>query len=170
MSSIPQNKAELLFAIQQAFDKILQEYRTFDPQCVRQLGVEGNSKNTRISVADTLAYLIGWQNLVLKWHYKKQHHEHIDFPETDYQWNELGRLATKFYQQYQNWDYSDLLQQFITTTEALLDLVKSLDDQQLYGENWYKQWTLGRMIQLNSSSPMKNMLGKIRKFKRQSAV
>ncbi|TNH04694.1 ClbS/DfsB family four-helix bundle protein [Testudinibacter sp. TR-2022] len=170
MTSVPQNKTELLAAIQQAFDKILQEYRTFDLECARQLGVEGSSKGTKISVADTLAYLIGWQNLVLKWYCKKQRDEPIDFPESGYKWNELGKLANKFYQQYQNWDYNDLLQEFITTSKALIDLVESLDNQQLYGESWYKQWTLGRMIQFNSSSPMKNMRNKIRKFKRQSAV
>lgn len=170
MSSIPQNKAELLSAIRQAFDKILHEYRTLDPALVRECEIAGNIQGTRINVADTLAYLIGWQNLVLKWHYKKQHHQAVDFPDTGYNWNELGKLATRFHRQYQDWHYTDLLQQFITTTEAVISLVESLSNEQLYAENWYNRWTLGRMIQLNSASPMKNILARLRKFKKQSAV
>ncbi|MCF9684883.1 ClbS/DfsB family four-helix bundle protein, partial [Vibrio parahaemolyticus] len=38
---------------------------------------------------------------------------------------------------------------------------------ELYGVAWYEQWTLGRMIQFNTSSPMKNMRTKVRRFNRE---
>ncbi|TOC26278.1 hypothetical protein CGJ87_24220, partial [Vibrio parahaemolyticus] len=31
----------------------------------------------------------------------------------------------------------------------------------------YEQWTLGRMIQFNTSSPMKNVRTKVRRFNRE---
>ena len=49
-----------------------------------------------MSVSDLVAYLIGWGELVLKWNEKKEKREKVDFPETGYKWNELGKLAKKF--------------------------------------------------------------------------
>jgi hypothetical protein len=49
-------------------------------------------------------------------------------------------------------------------------LVESLDNQKLYGETWFEKYTLGKMIQLNTSSPMMNMRGKVRKFKKLNAI
>ncbi|WP_281947969.1 ClbS/DfsB family four-helix bundle protein, partial [Vibrio parahaemolyticus] len=52
------------------------------------------------------------------------------------------------------------------TINEILLLISSLSDHELYGVAWYKQWTLGRMIQFNTSSPMKNMRTKFRRFNR----
>ncbi|MGY6401180.1 ClbS/DfsB family four-helix bundle protein, partial [Vibrio parahaemolyticus] len=49
----------------------------------------------------------------------------------------------------------------------ILLLISSLSDYELYGVAWYEQWTPGRMIQFNTSSPMKNMRTKVRRFNRQ---
>ncbi|EGR2232552.1 ClbS/DfsB family four-helix bundle protein, partial [Vibrio parahaemolyticus] len=49
----------------------------------------------------------------------------------------------------------------------ILLLISSLSDHDLYGVVWYEQWTLGRMIQFNTSSPMKNMRTKVRRFNRE---
>jgi len=49
-------------------------------------------------------------------------------------------------------------------------LVESLDNQKLYGETWFEKYTLGKMIQFNTSSPMVNMRGKVRKFKKLNAI
>lgn len=167
MSSIPQNKSDLLEAIQTSFDKLNQDYADIPDSLSRTIGVEGNIKNSEISVCDTLAYLIGWGKLVLKWHKLTSNNMAVDFPESGYQWNELGQLASHFYAQYHDWSYGDLLTEFQTTTEDILTLVESLSNDELYAKPWYKTHTLGRMIQFNTSSPMKNVRTKVRKFKRQ---
>ncbi|WDE03217.1 ClbS/DfsB family four-helix bundle protein [Thalassomonas viridans] len=166
MSSVPKNKQELRLAIALAFEKILADYLTFPEAHARTVGIEGNIRGTEISVSDTLAYLIGWGKLVLKWHQGTSCKQAVDFPETGYKWNELGKLAQSFHTQYRAWKYNDLLAEFKTTTDKILALVDSLNDHELYGGNWYKNYTLGRMIQFNTSSPMKNMRTKIRKFKK----
>lgn len=167
MSSIPTTKPQLLAAINQAFDKMMADYQSIPDAISRDIGVEGNIKGTQVSVADTVAYLIGWGQLVLKWHDREAQGLEIDFPETGYKWNQLGSLAEHFHRQYSDWAYSDLLYEFECTTQALLDLIESKTEHQLYHQPWYQQWTMGRMIQFNTSSPMKNVRTKVRRFKRQ---
>ncbi|WP_020413751.1 ClbS/DfsB family four-helix bundle protein [Microbulbifer sp. SSSA007] len=166
MSSIPNNKEELHQAIRTTFDKLLTDYSEIPEEYSRQIGVEGNIKNTEISVCDTLSYLIGWGKLVLKWYDLTSRGLKVDFPETGYQWNELGRLAHHFHRQYRDWSYKNLLSEFQLTTEQILQLIESLSNDELYARSWYKNYTLGRMIQFNTSSPMKNIRTKVRKFKK----
>lgn len=124
-------------------------------------------KNTQISVCDTLAYLIGWSQLVLKWYAKKLKNESVDFPETNYKWNELGKLAQKFYADYKNLSFQDLLNEHKKVNNDILNLIDSLNNDELYQENWYNEYTLGKMIQFNTSSPNQNVRKKIRKFKKE---
>jgi len=111
--------------------------------------------------------LIGWGKLVLKWHHFKSKNQHVDFPETGYKWNQLGLLAEHFHEEYRDWKYDDLLVELESTINEILLLISGLTDHDLYGVAWYEQWTLGRMIQFNTSSPMKNMRKKVRRFKRE---
>ena len=163
MSSVPQNKEELHQAITKSFDKIMADYLTVPKQASRLAGVTGNIKHSEISICDTVAYLIGWGKLVLKWQMHKSTNQQVDFPETGYKWNELGLLATSFHQKYQHWSYEKLLSEFRLTIREILILVESLDNNELYGVNWYKEYTLGKMIQFNTASPMLNMRTKVRK-------
>ncbi|NQZ32917.1 MAG: ClbS/DfsB family four-helix bundle protein [Oceanospirillaceae bacterium] len=167
MSSIPKNKEELADAIQSAFAKLVDDYLAIPEEHSRKIAIQGNVKNTEISVCDTLAYLIGWGELVLKWYSLKSKNIKVDFPETGYQWNELGQLARHFHLLYQDCSYEKLLFEFQTTTTQILQLIDSLSNDELYGQHWYEKYTLGRMIQFNTSSPMKNIRTKIRKFKKQ---
>ena len=170
MSSVPKNKEELQKSISVAFKKILADYSTIPPQISREIGVVGNVKGTEISVSDTISYLIGWGKLVLKWYDLKSKNQPVDFPETGYKWNELGQLAQHFHSEYHDWSYDKLIKEFTATTDRILVLVESLDNQKLYGETWFEKYTLGKMIQFNTSSPMVNMRSKIRKFKKLNAI
>ncbi|EGR0292783.1 ClbS/DfsB family four-helix bundle protein [Vibrio parahaemolyticus] len=167
MSSVPRNKGELELAINSIFPKLMADYRLTPESNVRKPGVEGNVKGTLISVSDTVAYLIGWGKLVLKWYRLKSQNQNVDFPETGYKWNQLGLLAESFHDEYRNWKYDDLLIELESTVNEIQLLISSLNDHELYGVEWYEQWTLGRMIQFNTSSPMKNMRTKVRRFNRE---
>ncbi|HIF9196171.1 TPA: ClbS/DfsB family four-helix bundle protein [Photobacterium damselae] len=166
MSSIPTTKEELEKAINDSFSKLLIDLKAIPESESRRCEIEGNSKGCFISVCDSVAYLIGWQKLVLKWYYRKSHNLAVDFPETGYKWNQLGLLAQSFYVEYRDWTYSELLSEFESNMEQILVIVASLSNHQLYQEPWYEKWTLGRMIQFNTSSPMKNVRTKVRRFKR----
>ena len=170
MTSVPQNKDELLSAIQTIYNKLYQDYATIPEEITRELSIEGNVKDTLISVSDTLAYLIGWGKLIQKWHSRKSQGLAVDFPETGYKWNELGQLAQSFHKQYHDWGYKDLLTEFESTISDIVALISSLDNRNLYEVPWYEKWTLGRLIQLNTSSPMKNMRTKVRKFKKANGL
>ena len=167
MSSVPRNKDELELAINSVFPKLMADYRSISKSKARKLGVEGNIKGTIISVSDTVAYLIGWGKLVLKWHHLKSQNQDVDFPETGYKWNQLGLLAESFHEKYRDWKYEDLLVELESTVHEILLLISSLSNHELYGVAWYERWTLGRMIQFNTSSPMKNMRTKVRRFNRE---
>ena len=170
MSSISKNKEELVSSIESAYEKLLADYAGISEEDAREIGVEGNIKNTTVSVADTVAYLIGWGNLVLKWHDRKSRNLEVEFPETGFNWNELGQLAQLFHTQYKNWTYKELLSEFRLTVQKLLKLINSLSNDELYGQSWYKKYTLGRMIQLNTSSPMKSIRTKVRRFKKTKCI
>lgn len=170
MSSIPQSKDELLTAINTTFPKLMADYRRVPEILSRQCAIEGNVKGTQISICDTVAYLVGWGKLVLKWHSLKSQGVAVDFPDEGYKWNELGLLAVSFHQRYGNWTYLDLLNELDSTVQALITLVSNLTHHQLYETAWYDKWTLGRMIQLNTYSPMKNIRAKVRRFNQQNAL
>lgn len=78
-------------------------------------------------------------------------------------------LAESFHKEYHHWKYEDLLHELESTVDEVLALISSLSNHELYEVEWYKQWTLGRMIQFNTSSAMKNMRTKARRFKKYEA-
>ncbi|AXX92733.1 hypothetical protein CPU12_02580 [Malaciobacter molluscorum LMG 25693] len=166
MSSVPKNKDELELAITSIFPKLMVDYRAIPETKARKIEIEGSVKGTLISVSDTVAYLVGWGKLVLKWYRLKSQNQPVYFPETGYKWNELGLLAKNFYKEYRDWNYNDLLNELDVTINEILLLISSLSNHELYGVAWYEQWSLGRMIQFNTSSPMKNMRTKVRRFKK----
>ncbi len=166
MSSIPQSKDALGQAIRDAHAKLMCDYRAVPEHMTRELSLEGNVKGTQISVCDTVAYLIGWGQLVLKWHTLTSQNLPVDFPDTGFKWNQLGLLAQHFQREYNEWQYAALLDELDTTTAQILALIAHLSDDELYGEPWYEKYTLGRMIQFNTSSPMKNVRTKVRRFKK----
>ena len=170
MSSVPQSKDELLSAINSIFPKLMDDYRIVPESLSRKCELEGNIKGTQISVCDTVAYLVGWGKLVLKWHSLKSQGLPVDFPDTGYKWNQLGLLAASFHAEYSDWKYEDLLTELDSTANELISLISSLSNEELYETTWYEKWTLGRMIQFNTSSPMKNMRTKVRRFNKSNGL
>ena len=164
--AVPKDKLELIFEIENNYSKLKKDLETIPIELTKEKELEGHAKGTQISVSNLVSYLIGWGELVLKWSRKKENGEIADFPETGYKWNELGKLAQKFYSDYENLDYSDLLDKLDRTVEEIQKLVENNKNKELYETPWYDKWTKGKMIQLNTSSPYKNARSKVRKWKR----
>ena len=168
--AIPQNKKQLVEAIILNSTKLKIELQTIPESLSRIKNMDGHSKGTKMSVCDLLAYLIGWGELVLKWNTNKDRDENVDFPETNYKWNELGKLAQKFYKDYEKDKFSSLIKRFNKVVQSILELVEKKTNVDLYQKSWYEKWTLGRMIQLNTSSPYQNAKARLRKWKKENSV
>ena len=95
--AIPANKGELLRAITDNYAKLSAELATIPVELTDAKELDGHAKDTPMSVSDLVAYLVGWGRLVLKWNDRRSRGLDVDFPETGFKWNELGRLAQKFY-------------------------------------------------------------------------
>ncbi len=157
----------MLAAINTNFDKLMEDLRAVPRAIVDECTMEGHAKGKMMSVANLAAYLTGWNELVLKWLHHDATGEAIDFPETGFKWNELGRLAQKFYSDYEAVPYPQLLDRLETAKAKIVSEIEDRDNDALYGRPWYEgKWTLGRMIQLNTSSPYANARGRLRKWMR----
>jgi len=167
---VPINKKELISEIKSTYQKLRADLESIPEKLAQMQNLEGHAKGTKMSICNLAAYLIGWVELVLKWHKIKDHGNEPDFPETGYKWNELGKLAQKFYTDFSGYTYSTLLQKYDKTVNDLLELVENKTDEQLYGMPWYTKWTMGRMIQFNTSSPYKNARNRISVWKKQQKV
>ena len=79
-------------------------------------------------------------------------------------------MAQKFYADYSNLSFQNLLNEHKKVNNDILNLIDSLSNDTLYQVNWYNQYALGRMIQFNTSSPNQNVRKKIRKFKKEHNI
>lgn len=163
--AVPASKDALLTAIDTEFGKVIRDFRAVPPAQAMDRTLEGHAKDTRMSVADLAAYLIGWNELVLNWLDRDAAGQPIDFPATGFRWNELGRLARKFYSDSQELSYPERLDRLIAAKTRIVALVEARDNDTLYGRPWYGKWTMGRMIQLNTASPYANARGRLRKWR-----
>lgn len=168
--AIPKEKTELHSAIMDSYEKLINELSTIPIHWVHLQNLEGHSKNRFMSVHNLVSYLIGWGELVIKWNNLKDKNIAVHFPEIGYKWNELGKLAQKFYTDYESIEYAKLLIRFDTTVTDILQIIEKKTNDELYHTTWYNEWTLGRMIQLNTASPFVNAKNRLRKWKKSNLI
>jgi len=168
--AVPTNKDELLKAIDSNFEKLIKELRGVPLSLSDESSLEGHAKGTQMSVANLAAYLVGWNELVLKWLDRDAAGEPIDFPEIGFKWNELGLLAQKFYRDYGDVAYPQLIERLAGAKARIVSSIEARDNDDLYGRPWYGKWTLGRMIQFNTASPYTNARGRLRKWLKAKSV
>lgn len=168
--SVPKNKQELQKAIKENYTKLKSELSEIPLEMTTIYELDGHSKGISMSINNLVSYLIGWGELVLKWNCGKAGLLHVDFPETGFKWNELGKLAQKFYSDYETETYFSLLHRLDNVVSKIELLIESKTNGQLYEELWYDKWTLGRMIQFNTSSPYANARLRIRKWKKEKGL
>lgn len=160
--AVPASRDELLGAIEKTFAALEKDLDRVPVELARESLLDGHAKGTRMSPADLVAYLIGWNQQVLTWHQRRAAHLPDEFPAPGVRWNELGLLAQRFYADHQDAGWDDLRLELREAKVQITDLVASYSDQELYGEAWYGKWTMGRMISFNTSSPYTNARGRIR--------
>ena len=82
--AVPAHKDELRAAIDHSFDALMSELRAVPQSQVRRASLDGHAKDSVMSLSNLVAYLIGWNTLVLKWLAYSDAGRVIDFPETGY--------------------------------------------------------------------------------------
>lgn len=167
---IPTSCRELCDAIEDNFAKLSRDLETVPAARCHEMTLEGHAKGKLMSVHNLVSYLVGWNQLVLKWLDCDSKGAVVDFPETGFQWNQLGALAQKFYSDYEDIPFDELLTKFEDGQQQIVAFIASQTDERLYGASWYKTYTLGRMIQLNTSSPYSNARTRLRRWKRANVI
>ena len=168
--AVPQTKDELLAAITLEFGKLRKALDDIPEGTVHTRTMEGHAKGTMMSPFDLVAYLTGWNELVLKWLDRDAAGVPVNFPEAGFKWNELGRLAQKFYRDCEDVPYPALVARLEAAEARIVGTIEGKDDAALYGRGWYEKWTMGRMIQFNTSSPYANARGRLRKWLKAQAT
>lgn len=155
--AVPENKAELLEAMEKSALALRKKLERIPAEVAFDAQLEGHATGSHMSAANLVSYLLGWGEQVLYWHKQEAAGIEIDFPAKGFKWNELGKLAQKYYADYQHISsWPELLVLLENNQQQLMMLVASYSDEALYHHPWYGKWTRGRMIQFNSASPYKN--------------
>ena len=164
--AVPVGKDDLRAAIECSFDGLMSELRAVPRSYVKRALLDGHAKDSTMSVSNLVAYLIGWNTLVLNWLAYRKAGRAIDLPETALNWNQLGPLAQKSYIDYANLDYEVLLSALADAKIQIVDQLDARSNTQLYASPWYGKHTLGRMIQLNTAAPYKNAAARVRRWRK----
>lgn len=155
--AVPESKDALLEAMEKSALALRKKLNRIPAEIAYQQCLEGHVAGSRMSVANLVSYLMGWGEQVIYWHQQEAAGDEIDFPAKEFKWNELGKLAQRYYTDYQHiTSWPMLLAMLEENQQQLLTLVKRYSDDELYHQPWYGKWTRGRMIQFNSASPYKN--------------
>lgn len=162
--AFPDSRQELLAAISATFKRLWADLARVPEARAREASMPGHATGTMMSPADLVAYLIGWNELVPKWLDRDDRGEPVDFPEAGFTWNELGPLARKFYADHEALGWPERLERLRAVKEQLVSTITDRSNDELYGKGWYGNWTKGRMIQFNTSSPYANARTRIRKW------
>ncbi|MBO8135634.1 MULTISPECIES: ClbS/DfsB family four-helix bundle protein [Dickeya] len=167
---VPQTKSDLLSAIDKNFNKLIGYLSAIPPELTSDKSMDGHAKGTEMSVCDLVAYLLGWNTLVVKWITDDARGQPVDFPETGYKWNQLGLLAQKFYMDYKELNYPSLINNLQSAKDEIVKLIDERTNEELYGKSWYGKWTMGRMISFNTSSPYANANGRLRQWAKNNHI
>ena len=154
--AIPASRQELLNAIETNFDRLCKDLGTVSVSRCNETTLEGHAKGTVMSVHNLVSYLLGWSELVLKWIEKDAKGKPIDFPESNFSWSQLGTLAQKFYSDFKTVPFDQFLKELEISKQKIVAFISAQTNEQLYGSTWYEKYTMGRMIQFNTSSPARD--------------
>lgn len=123
--AVPTSKNELLSAIYLSFDKLNHDLARVPESRADECSMPGYSAGTMMSPANLVSYLVGWNALVLKWLHQDERGISIDFPETDFKWNQLGLLAQKFYADYVDLSWAELTERLMAVKTKLTGAIAS---------------------------------------------
>ncbi len=162
------NKLELTETIKNNANSFIKEYSDIEETSMNKINEEIDYNPFQM-----LAFCIGWMDLVLAWEDEEQKGMKETSVATEWKWNDLGWLYQSFYNKYNNYSLNELINTFNQKVESIVDLINNLSDEELFEDgkrNWAKtngkEFSICRLIHLNTIANFKNFRGKIRKWKK----
>ena len=162
------NKLELIDAIKSNADLFIREYSD-----IKDEAMDTTYEEIEYSPYQMLAFCIGWMDLVLSWEEEELKGIQKTPLATEWKWNNLDWLYQSFYDKYNNYSLKDLIDDFNQKVDDIIQLVNNLSDIELFENgirNWAKtngkEFSVCRLVHLNTIANFKNFRGKIRKWKK----
>lgn len=164
------SKLELIETIKNNAKLFIKEYYNIEETSMKNI-----DEDIEYSPFQMLALCIGWMDLVLAWEDEEQKGVQKTSLATEWKWNDLDWLYQSFYDKYNNYFLKDLIDDFNQKVDSIIQLVNNLSDIELFEagkRNWAKtngkEFSVCRLIHLNTIANFKNFKGKIRKWKKSS--
>ena len=164
------NKLELIEAIKNNANLFIEEYSD-----IEEVSINIVDKEIKYSPYQMLAFCIGWMDLVLDWENEEQKGIQGTTLATEWKWNDLEWLYKSFYDKYNKYSLNELIDNFNQKVDNIIQLINNLSDEELFEEgkrNWAKtngkEFSVCKLIHLNTIANFKNFRGKIRKWKKKN--
>lgn len=146
----------------------IQEYSDVEETSMNKI-----DKEIEFSPFQMVAFCIGGMDLVLSWEDEEQKGIQETLLATEWKWNDLGWLYQSFYDKYDNYSLNKLINIFNTQVDKIIDLISNLADEDLFEvgkRSWAKtngkEFSVCRLVHLNTIANFKNFRVKIRKWKK----
>lgn len=162
------NKLELVEAIKSNANLFIKEYLYIKESSINMVDEE-----IGYTPFQMLSFCNGWMDLVLAWESEEQKGIQKTPLATEWKWNKLDWLYQSFYDKYNGYSLKELINIFNQNVDNIIKLVNNLSDVELLEtgkRNWAKtngkEFSVCRLIHLNTIANFKNFRGKIRKWKK----
>ena len=162
------NKLELVEAIKSNANLFIKEYLDIKESSINMVDEE-----IGYTPFQTLSFCNGWMDLVLAWESEEQKGIQKTPLATEWKWNNLDWLYQSFYDKYNGYSLKELINIFNQNVDNIIKLVNNLSDVELLEtgkRNWAKtngkEFSVCRLIHLNTIANFKNFRGRIRKWKK----
>ena len=162
------NKLELVEAIKSNANLFIKEYLDIKESSINMVDEE-----IGYTPFQMLSFCNGWMDLVLAWESEEQKGIQKTPLATEWKWNKLDWLYQRFYDKYNGYSLKELINIFNQNVDNIIKLVNNLSDVELLEtgkRNWAKtngkEFSVCRLIHLNTIANFKNFRGKIRKWKK----
>ncbi|QQE10792.1 ClbS/DfsB family four-helix bundle protein [Planctomycetota bacterium] len=167
---LAESKVELLVELAKAYGLLDGEFEGMREKDARRKGIEWK-EGTMVSCCDVVAYQIGWGELLLSWEESEMRGEEVCMPCEGFKWNELGKLAEKFYKQKKGKSLKVLRKEWEAVYSKVRAWIESLDEEEVFEvgmREWTgEKWVMAKWVQVNTIGPWKSARTKVRKFKRE---
>ncbi len=162
------NKLELIETIKNNANLFIKEYSD-----IKESSINIVDEEVGYTPFQMLSFCIGWMDLVLAWENEEQKGIQKTPLATEWKWNDLEWLYKSFYDRYNSYSLSELVDNFNKKVNDVIKLIDNLSDDELFKEgkrNWAKtngkEFSVCRLVHLNTVSNFKNFRSKIRKWKK----
>lgn len=143
----PTNKADLILAANNQFDKMFQliEHMSSEQKST-SFHLEDESSKPRIkNVRDVLMHLYEWHQLLLNWSHSNLKGESRPFLPEPYNWRTYSQMNIAFLESHQTVSLEDAILQIKNSHEAVMATIVSFSDAELFTLGYFK-WTGGTTL------------------------